>query len=207
MIPIFDVETVVSYRPTDLRVPHPQEMVDGFTATHEYRHLEWFEWSAVKVCLDAERDVLARADRIARSAEQYDALIEASQDEASEDLDEVYFALDIGTAGLVLALCAAGGVTFYSCRGALPGSYHHAKFPQIGVTLDPQRAAEVARLAEEAHCGFELDERGYVWIHGRQLDHMHDLATRIYSSRLAFDAMGRPDWFDQVKAIYDDRAY
>lgn len=198
----------IEYDPDRLLVLAAEEIADGFAMVRDYEHLKAFSWDEVEESLRAERSVLDRAVGAARTESEFEDLLVAAEDQAldSSEGDQVWLSLDVGPAGLVLALCAALGVTFYSCRGHVLGSRHEAPFPQVGVVLDPERAAIVARLSAEASCGFQSDGDGKLWIVGRSVDNLHRLGSAIFSNRAEFDALQEPGWVAAVDALYDERS-
>lgn len=167
-MPHFDVQPTVEWDPDRLQVLTAEEIIDGFAVVRDYQHLRAFDWDEVAACLRAERAVINDASRRARSDREFEDLMSAAENEVleSDEGDQTYFGLDIGAAALVLGLCAALGVTFYSCRGHVPGSRHEAPFPQVGVVLDKERAAIIARLSAETSCGFRSDSEGNCGLSG-----------------------------------------
>jgi hypothetical protein len=209
MIPRFDVDPGIDYDPDRLLVLSAEEIADGFAMVRDYEHLEAFSWSDVDEGLRAERSALDRAARDAPTERDFEDLLVAAEDEVFDDEgdgDQTWFGLDVGAAGLVLALCAALGVTFYSCRGHVPGSRHEAPYPQVGVVLDRERAAIVARLSAETSCGFQSDDEGKLWVLGRSVDDLNRLGSAIFSNRAEFDALPDPEWVAAVNALYDERS-
>lgn len=105
--------------PDRLLVLTAEEIADGFAMVRDYEHLNTFSWSDVEESLQAERSVLDRAARRARTESEFEDMLVAAEHEAfdSGERDLVWFGLDIGAAGLVLVLCAALGVAFYSPPG------------------------------------------------------------------------------------------
>jgi hypothetical protein len=205
-MPRFDVQPIVEYDPERLRVLTAEEIIDGFAVVRDYQHFRAFDWSEVDACLRAERHVLDEATRKSRSYSEFEDLVSAAENEAfeSDEGDQLYFGLDVGAAALVLALCAALGVTFYSCRGHVSGSRHEAPFPQVGVVLDKERAAIVARLSENTSCGFQSDSEGKLWISGRCVDDLHSLADAMFDSHAQFDELPESGWVAHVSELYDD---
>lgn len=206
VMPHFDVEPTVEYEPGRLRSLTAEEIIDGFAVVRDYQHLRAFDWSEVDACLRAERAVLDDASRRARSDREFEDMMSAAENEAfeSDEGDQTYFGLDIGTAALVLGLCAALGLTFYSCRGHVPGSRHEADFPQVGVVLDMERAAIIARLSAETSCGFRSDSGGKLWAFGRSVDDLHRLAGAVSDSHAEFDALPEPEWVGRVNELYSE---
>jgi hypothetical protein len=208
MMPHFDVESSIDYDPDRLLVLTAEEIVDGFAVVRNYEHFSAFSWGEVEEGLGAERSVLERATRDARTEFEFEDLLAAAEDEAADgdEGDQVWFGLDIGAAGLVLALSAALGITFYSCRGHIPGSRHEAPFPQVGVVLDRERAAIVARLSAKTKCGFQSDGVGKLWVAGQSVDDLHRLGSAILGNRSEFDSLPTPGWVLAVDALYDKRS-
>jgi hypothetical protein len=66
--------------------------------------------------------------------------------------------LELGVAGLVYALSAAGTYTAASCRGH-PGEQAWSKCPVVLLAFDRSHARVLQPLVEGSKCGFEIDRR------------------------------------------------
>ncbi|MGH3218980.1 MAG: hypothetical protein ACRDPY_09780 [Streptosporangiaceae bacterium] len=75
---------------------------------------------------------------------------------ADEDDPVPLDGLDVGVAGLVYALSAAGAYPAASCRGH-HGDHSWSHVPVVLFAIDRCRANVLAPLVREAGCGFEID--------------------------------------------------
>lgn len=195
MVPEFDVESYVSYRPSRLRVLTADEVVNGFVHNIEYEPLPIVTWDEVANTLDVERGALDVA-RSAQDAASYESALDEVEDAGTDD--DLFLAavggLDLGVAGLVMALAAAGGATFTSCRGQAPGSIHQHPHPFVGVALDAPRAALLAEMVGSEGCCLYEVELGLLAVGAPTLERAHALASRILERRHDFDSLPLPLW-------------
>jgi hypothetical protein len=151
-------------------------------------------WRDVTDCLKEESSVLERAAR-STARDGIQEIIDAIDDDDGVELAEFMMAfhgLDVGVAGLSLALSAARAATFYSCSSGID-SYHHAEYPMVGVVPGIERAKLIAEMAERADCGIG-QERERWYIYARSVSAMHALAQLVLAQREAFDALPEPGW-------------
>jgi hypothetical protein len=88
--------------------------------------------------------------------------------------------LEVGVAGLVMALAAGGMYPAASCRSH-PDSYSWSDRPVVLFAADRQRALEVSRLVERSRCGFAVDDARpeLLVIEARSIIHTMRLAESI----------------------------
>lgn len=88
--------------------------------------------------------------------------------------------LELGVAGLVFALSAAGFLPAASCRSHV-GEHSWSPCPVVVFATDEEHAARLAPLVTDARCGFQLDEGrpGLLAVCGPSAKEMHNLAGLV----------------------------
>ncbi|MEU5259307.1 hypothetical protein [Amycolatopsis sp. NPDC021455] len=129
------------------------------------------------VALTEDERLVNFIDSIAQTVEEYDLISAAIEENDPERLDHLLDAgraslvsteindeddphpldgLEIGVAGIVSALTAAGFLTAASCRGHV-GQMAWSSNPVVYVATDRRHADRVAPLVADHHCGFNID--------------------------------------------------
>lgn len=150
-----------------------QEWEEGWDGNLEYGCMCRYDWDEANDQLRYESVALRQADADSATHEEFEAFL--------EQLDvplEYYTAMDVGVAGLVLALTCAGLRTSNSCRG-------HVRYSQpfVRAAATPAHVAYLQPLALKAGCTL-VPENGQIVIFAPDV--------------LRFVALG--------KAIVDDRS-
>ncbi|MGY1868214.1 MULTISPECIES: hypothetical protein [Nocardia] len=202
MIPTYDVTPHIRVQPAALRVLTPRRIVEGFAVVRDYEPQVDITWGEAVECLDAEARWLDRAVA-SRDAESFDELLDsAPEQEAGDDFDYLFRGMDVGVAGLVFVLSAAGYATCYSCRG-------HAgmmtdRVPQVRLATEPDRLELLVGYAERAECGLETDGDGLVTAYAPTVLSLHKLARLMADDRAVFEAMDAPAWLAPALASRDE---
>lgn len=140
----------------------------------------WVIWGVTaeeaQEVIDLERNLVAAIDSLATNEDQFDALaavIESGDDELLLDndlglseriLDDVLtdefmvIGLELGVAGLVHGLAAAGLLTAASCRGH-PQSHRWTDVPTVHFVGDQARLTVLSELAAETDCGITYEQQ------------------------------------------------
>ncbi|MEV0269784.1 hypothetical protein AB0H43_13480 [Hamadaea sp. NPDC050747] len=206
MIPHYEVETTIEVGSPPKRLS-PETVVHGFEAIRDYEPLLDLSWAEVDECLRAEEawleyaasaDNEASFDEILSSAHGRGLPHEISEDPEEPDFDELFRYLDIGVAGLVYALSAAGYATCSSCRGH-PGI---SRPPQVGFGTEPERLSHLIPYVERSGCGMEVSG-GVAWIYSNSVTALHALAQMLFDHRAHFESMARPPWLDAALALLE----
>jgi hypothetical protein len=206
--PTYDVVPLIQIDSTALKALSPAEVVYGFEAIRDYEPMINVSWPEVAKCIRAEGAWLTHAQS-AIDESQFDAILaEAYGDdpqdgiEEAEDFDYLFRNLDVGVAGLVFALSAAGYATCTSCRG------HDgiARPPQVGLGTEPERLARLASYTRGAGCGLEVAD-GIAWIYARSVTDLHAMAQAILDDQAEFEVLGPPPWLEGARAILEDDDY
>lgn len=148
------------------------------------------DWTDAADALAIEQR-LVEAASIAGSAEEFDELLD---DDLEDDELMLLGGLDIGVAGTVVALAAAGCAPSTSCRGhhvSRPGS---SVVPEVVFWCDHSRAALVRAAAVKAGCSFGVDDEGRASVWAPSVLELMTLARLIVRSREDLEALPPPPW-------------
>jgi hypothetical protein len=182
--------------------PTPYTVVDGFTDVHECQPLIDITWDEALSCIAAESRWIERASEAADSA-RFDKILEGAPDvESGDDGDWLFRSVEVGAAGLVFALSAAGFATCTSCRGH--AGLHGQRRPLVGFNTDPHRLRTLAKCGARAGCGLKVRDRLALAV-GRSVADLHSMAQGVFGERAIFDALPPPPWQSRaLEALEDD---
>ncbi|MBC6451304.1 hypothetical protein [Actinokineospora xionganensis] len=201
MIPTYDVVPRIQVLPAALTRMTPRRVVEGFSLVRDYEPQFDITWEEAVECLDAEAKWLERA-ATTQDAKEFDELLySASEQEAGDDFDYLFRGMDVGVAGLVFVLSAAGYATCYSCRGHAGIMTERA--PQVRLATEPDRLQLLVGYAEHAECGLETDDEGLVTAYAPTVMGLHKLARLMADDRAVFETMENPSWLAQALELQD----
>jgi hypothetical protein len=188
-LPLDDPAEVGGYPPLD------DILADTFDGNRSYdAGLLEADWEDVRDAVRIEKDLIAAADARSWSPDEFDAVLD-------EDLEDwqamVLGGLDVGVAGAVLALVAAGCATSSSCRGhhtAHPSPY---AVPEVVFWTDHQRAGIVRQVAAQSGCAFGVGDEGRASVWAPSVLEMTAFAEGLLARRAALDGLSPPP-FRQV---------
>ena len=146
MIPEFGVAIAADVDLEALRPPTSVQAAGSAGFNGDHVDLTRTSWDVAMEALTEESRWLAEADEASTTVDEFvDHLYEAGQDDP--DTQFVTMAgLDVGVAGLVLVLSAAGYLPWISCSAHGGG----AKIPQVGLYASAARATILAEAAQTA---------------------------------------------------------
>jgi len=176
-------------RPT---VDEAYDSGSGLGGNRDYFSMLGTTWDEARDAVATERSLLAAHDGDPVAAQ---AAHGARVEEEEEQGDPWLAGLDVGVAGAVHALSAAGVLTVASCNGA---AGHHEGAPVVAFTADADRLAAVLALAAES--GLQADDSGNWTVLDGPLDGFGSLADRLIASAGTFDAMEQPRPYDDDTA-------
>ncbi len=192
VLPTHGVEPVIDVDEADLKVLTSHQGVDGFAAIQGYEPLIDISWDEARECVEAESRWIQMASAAVDASEFDEILGSAPLEEAGEDFDYLFRCNEVGAAGLVLVLSAAGYATCTSCRGHVGLS--HGRVPQVGLGTEPERLQLLVGYAGRVGCGVQIDGDGIVWVYGRSVADLHSLAKLMLNDRAVFDALAPAPW-------------
>jgi hypothetical protein len=204
MMPRHDIEPCIDVDPSSLRVPSAYDVAFGFSDNREYEPLIDVSWDEAHDCLQAEARWLRRAMDATTVSEFDDVLAKVpDQERATDDFDWLFRHQDVGVAGLVLGLNAAGYATCYSCRGHadLPD-----RVPQVRLTCAPERLPLLLYAARNVGCGAQTDDYGLLNLYAPSADRLHRLAQVMLAHRAGFAALRPEPWHDRALAALEQGA-
>lgn len=124
---------------------------------------------------------MIRSIETAEDPEQaYDTLIE----QLYEDPEGVY-GLDLGVAGVTIALSAGRCIPFSSCNAGAFGGHHHESHPVVAFYARPEMVDLLLVCAEEAGCGLENGD-GYLIVYDQTIDGLISFGGAIIAHRKEF---------------------
>lgn len=192
VIPVYEVVPEIDVDEAALTSLTAYGVVYGFSVVRDYEPLIDIRWEEARRCVEAEARWLQWASG-AQDAVRFDEILEAAPDEeAPDDFDWLFRGNDVGVAGLVLVLSAAGYATCYSCRG-------HAKLagtpvPQVRLGTEPERLRLLVRYVRQAGCGMTVDGDGLASIYARSVSEPHALARLMLGDHTVFETLAPPPW-------------
>lgn len=193
VIPAKDIDVDIRVDESRLKTLTPIGVVEGFDWVDGYQSLIGITWDEAQQYVDAEARWLERA-AAAQNAGEFDEILEsAPEEEAPDDFDWLFHYIDVGVAGLVHVLSAAGYATCYSCRG-------HARHvsepiaPQVRLGTEAERLRKLVSYADRAGCGLDLDGAGLINVYARSVSELHALARLMLGDRAVFDALQPAPW-------------
>lgn len=200
VLPAFGVEPVIDVDEDELRRLTPYGVVTGFAAIRDCYPLLDIGWEEARECVEAEARWIEHASASEDPAGFDEVLADATEAEAGDDVDWLFRDAEVGAAGLVLALSAAGYATCTCCRGhvGLP----HETAPQVGLDTEANRLRLLATYAARAGCGVRTSD-GLVWVYGRSVSDLHRLAVAILADSAEFDALGPAPWRQRALEAFE----
>lgn len=201
VIPTYDVVPRIQVQPAALKVLTPRRVLEGFSVVRDYEPQLDITWEEAVECLDAEAKWLDRAVTC-QDAEEFDELLYSAVDEeAGDDFDYLFRGMDVGVAGLVFVLSAAGYATCYSCRGH--ANIMSERVPQVRLATEPDRLELLVGYAERVGCGLETDGDGLVTAYAPTVLGLHRLARLMADDKAVFEGMEDPAWLAKALEVQD----
>jgi len=152
------------------------------------------DWEAATTTVAAEQVLVARADEGSHNSQEFEDLLDASEAEHSDD---EWSGLDLGVAGLVLALNAAGFATASSCRRHV-GRPPTGDGPFVFATGDADRIALLTPLVADAGAGLDQGALGEGFaVYATSLTALMRLASLVLRARRQFEALPETIGWDQ----------
>jgi hypothetical protein len=146
-----------------------------------------------RVVIAAQGAALQLLDTRARGAVEFNELCRAlERNENGVGFAVLFRGLEIGVAGLVMALNALGMPTAASCRGH-PDKYAWSEFPVVRFVADRARADCLFEISRRrAECGFikESDDTLTLWF--RSTDDANTFASHLLSEAERFRELSMP---------------
>lgn len=121
---------------------------DGLMINHEYSDMRGYSIKDALDVIEEEEDIFTRLE----SSGYDDHFIAKISDEMYEDISPC-FGFDLGTAGAVHAISAAGHAPVSSCNGGAFGDWHSLPNPWIIFYAGPESLLPLIKAAESTDVG------------------------------------------------------
>ncbi|KRF28934.1 hypothetical protein [Phycicoccus sp. Soil802] len=194
MIPTFEVVPSQPVNPEQLIGSLTvQEWEEGWDGNRAYGCICRYDWDEANDQLRYESIVLRQADAGSSKHEEFEAFLEEL------DVPHEYFtAMDVGVAGLVLALTCAGLRTSSSCRGHVRDGQ-----PAVRAAATPAHVAYLQPLALESGCTV-VPENGQIVILAPDVLRLVALGKAIVDDRAVAGELG---YLEVTGDLEDDQYY
>ena len=150
---------------------------------YDHLQIEPGDWESAVRTIQAERTLIDEADKASDSPADFEHHISTAQGGAE------WYGLDLGVAGLVMALNAAGFATASSCRQHV-GVLGFGEYPFVSATGDLERIAALTPLVQSAGAGMSQAAPGQGFgIYANTVRELMKLAELIVKARPAFDTI------------------
>jgi hypothetical protein len=196
VIPALDCDVSVDARVGQSWLPEAEDVwsADGYGGGfHD-------SWSMAGASYDEAEDIIRLEDRFLKSidaassdAATYEAACQ-SVEFPDDDMSPLR-GLELGVAGIVYALNAAGMPTAASSRWHDGGGW--SPYPVVYFVAENDRAMLLVDLIDGTKCGFCLDDGRLYMIWAASVTSLHEMARRLVAARGRFQALGAPFYGDE----------
>jgi len=110
-------------------------------------------------------------------------LLESYDSDSEIELAEQLIGLDLGVASSVVALAAAGCISFSSCNGGVLGDHHHEDYPQVSFFARRPSIRVLLACAEISGAGLENESGGALQVYADDTMKMIGFAQELLRLR------------------------
>lgn len=169
-----DVEIVRDVDPAAIGPFENADAEDGIMLNHAYVDMRGYSIDDAREILDEEGQLLRDIEDLGDDGDGLEALLDGLYEDASE-LNR----FDVGTAGTIFALSAAGAAPISSCNGGLLGEMSHSSdVPHILFSVTPDRLGPIFAAAEAADVGL-LNNMGHVEVFADRISKLNLFGRRL----------------------------
>jgi hypothetical protein len=200
MIPDFEVVSGVDVAYDELRPPGDVSPAGSAGFNRDHFDLTQTSWPEAIEAVREERRWLDEADHASTTAEEFEEHVYDSREEDPDTGFVTLAGLDVGVAGLVLALSAAGYLPWISCSAHSGG----AQIPQVGLYASAARTRILAELTLDAEALLR-DQDGGLWVVARSVRHMNQLAQLLIDARSRLEVLPCERWGTRGRSAPHDQ--
>lgn len=147
---------------------------DGILLNHDYVDMRGHSMSDAREVVTEEAQILRDVAAIGDDEDRLETLIEELYEAASE-----LSRFDIGTAGTIFALSAAGAAPISSCNGGLLSETSHAsEVPHVLFSVENERLGPIRAAAEHVDVGL-INNAGHVEVFADSIPKLNLFAGRL----------------------------
>jgi len=169
-----DIEIVRDVDPAAIGPFDNADAEDGILLNHVYVDMRGFSAADAREVVAEEARLLDDIEAIGDDDDRLAELLEGLYEDASE-----LSGFDVGTAGAIFALSAAGAAPISSCNGGLLGdTSHSSSVPHILFSVARERLGPILAAAEAADVGL-LNNSGHVEVFGDRIPRLNAFAQHL----------------------------
>lgn len=169
-----DVEIVRELDPSAIGPFENADATDGILLNHDYVDMRGYSISDAEEIIAEEAQLLDDIEAIGDDHDRLEELLERLYEDASE-----LSGFDVGTAGAIFALSAAGTAPISSCNGGLLGdTSHSSQMPHILFSVTQDRLKPILAAAHAADVGL-LNNSGHVEVFATRIPGLHTFAKEL----------------------------
>lgn len=169
-----DVEIVRDVDPAAIGPFENADAKDGILLNHDYVDMRGYSIADAREMIAEEAQLLDDIEAIGDDDDRLEELLEELYEAGSE-----LSGFDIGTAGAVFALSAAGAAPISSCNGGLLGDMSHSsQVPHILFSVGKERLGPILAAAEAAGVGL-LNNSGHVEVFADRIPNLNAFAQQL----------------------------
>jgi len=169
-----DVEIVRELDPAGIGPFENADAKDGILLNHDYVDMRGYSIADAREVVAEEAQLLDDIEAIGADDDRLNELLERLYEDASE-----LSGFDVGTAGAIFALSAAGAAPISSCNGGLLGdTSHSSQVPHILFSVVRDRLKPILAAAEAADVGL-LNNSGHVEVFANRVPGLHTFAKQL----------------------------
>lgn len=147
---------------------------DGILLNHQYVDMRGYSIAEAREIVAEETQLLDDMEAIGDDDDRLEELLGELYDDASE-----LTGFDVGTAGAIFALSAAGAAPISSCNGGLLGdATHSSRVPHILFSTARDRLAAILAAAEAANVGL-VNNSGHVELFADRIPKLNIFARHL----------------------------
>lgn len=169
-----DVEIVREIEPTAIGPFENADAEDGILLNHQYVDMRGCSIADSREIVAEEAKLLEEIEAAGDDDDRLQELLEGLYEDASE-----LSSFDVGTAGAIFALSAAGAAPISSCNGGLLGdTSHSSQVPHILFSVTHDRLGPILAAAETADTGL-LNNSGHVEVFADRIPKLNAFAQQL----------------------------
>jgi len=169
-----DLEIVREVDPAAIGPFENADAKDGILLNHAYVDMRGYSIADAREIVAEEAQVLDEIEAIGDDDDRLEEILEGLYEDASE-----LSGFDIGTAGAIFALSAAGAAPISSCNGGLLGdTSHSSQVPHILFSVARERLGPILAAAEAADVGL-LNNSGHVEVFADRIPRLNVFARQL----------------------------
>lgn len=169
-----DVEIVREVDPAAIGPFENADAKDGILLNHDYVDMRGYSIADAREVVAEEAQLLDEIGTIGDDDDRLEEMLEGLYEDASE-----LSCFDIGTAGAIFALSAAGAAPISSCNGGLLGeTTHSSPVPHILFSVVRERLGPILAAAEAVDVGL-LNNFGHVEVFADRIPRLNAFARQL----------------------------